>query len=88
VKTNKSILNDISWEDIQKYIDKDTYQNFFKQINPSIFKMTLNDKDRPKVIEAILKVLKEKDPQSATKDYAEKVADRMKELARMILKSK
>jgi hypothetical protein len=88
MKKSNSPLKDISWDDIQKYIDKDAYQNFFKQINPSIFKIALNDKDRPRVIEAILKVLKEKDPKNVSLDYAEKVADRMKELARMILKGK
>lgn len=88
MKINKPTLNDISSEDIQKYIDNETYQNFFKQISPTVFKMALNDNDRSKVIEAILKVLKEKDPQSATIDYAEKVAYRMKELAQMILKEK
>jgi hypothetical protein len=45
VKTDKASLKDISFGDIQKYIDKDAYQNFFKQISPSIFKMALNDKD-------------------------------------------
>jgi DNA-binding ferritin-like protein (Dps family) len=88
MKKNNSSLKDISWGDIQKYIDKDTYQNFFKQINPSIFKMALSEKNRPKVIQSILKVLKEKDPQNVSMDYAEKVADRMKELASMILKEK
>jgi aspartate/glutamate racemase len=88
MKTNTSSSRDISWEDIQKYIHEDIYQDFLKQIKPAIFKMALNEKDRPNVIESILKVLKEKDPQSATKDYAEKVADRMKELARMVLEEK
>lgn len=81
-------MKDISWDDIQKYIDKDAYQNFFKQISPSVFKMALNDKDRPRVIEAILKVLRERDLQNASIDYAEKVADRMKQLATAILKEK
>lgn len=50
--------------------------------------MALNEKDRPKVIQSILKVLKEKDPQNATEDFAKKVADRMRELARIVLGEK
>jgi DNA-binding ferritin-like protein (Dps family) len=79
---------DISWKEIQKYIHEDIYQDFFKQIKPEIFKMALNEKDRPKVIQSILKVLKEKDPQNATEDFAKKVADRMRELARIVLGEK
>ena len=79
---------DISWKEIQKYIHEDIYQDFFKQIKPEIFKMALDEKDRPKVIQAILKVLKEKDPQNATEDFAKKVADRMRELTRMVLENK
>jgi len=85
MKTNTSSSRDISWKDIQEYIHEDIYQDFLKQIKPAIFKMALNEKDRPKVIQSILKVLKEKDPQNATEDFARKVADRMRELARMVL---
>jgi aspartate/glutamate racemase len=85
MKTKDSSSKDISWEDIQKFIHGDIYQNFLKQIKPANFKMALNEKDRPKVIQSILKVLKEKDPKNATEDYAKKVADRMRELARMVL---
>ena len=85
MKTDKASLKDISFGDIQKYIDKDAYQNFFKQISPSIFKMALNDKDWSKVIASIMKVLKERYPQNATEEYANKVADRMQELAKVIL---
>lgn len=88
MKTDNTLAKDISWEDIQKYIHEDIYQKFLKQIPPSIYKMALNEDNRPKVIEAILKVLRERDPQNATEEYANKIADRMQELARMILRKR
>jgi aspartate/glutamate racemase len=88
MKTNNSSSKDISWENIQKYIHEDIYKDFLKQIKPAIFKMALNKKDRPKVIQSIMKVLKEKDPKNATEDYAKKIADKMQKLAHMILGEK
>lgn len=85
MKTDNTAVKEISWEEIQKYIHEDIYQDFLKQISPSIFKMALNENDRPKVIETILKVLRERDPPNATKEYAQKIVNRMQELARMIL---
>ena len=76
---------DITWEEIQKHLDNDLYQEFLKQIPLSVYKMAVNKNDQPKVITAILKVMRENDPQNATKAYASKMADRMSELARMVL---
>ena len=89
MKTNDTnVSQDISWEEIEKYIQKDSYQEFLKQIPPSVFKMALNEQDRPKVVKTILKVLKERAPQNATEAYAKKIADRMQAVARMVLEKR
>lgn len=89
MQTNdKAVQQDISWEDIQKYIQKDIYKEFLKQIPQSVFKMALSRKDRPKVIKIILKVLHERDAQNASETYAEIIAKRMQTVAQKMLKDR
>lgn len=85
MKTGNTNAKQISWNYIEPYLHEDFYRDFLKQINLSVFRMALTDADRPKMVKAILKVLKERDPQNANEEFANKMADRMKELARMAL---
>ncbi|HUD44825.1 MAG TPA: hypothetical protein VMR41_04740 [Patescibacteria group bacterium] len=83
---NDNVLpEDITWEEIQKYLDNDPYQEFLKQIPLLVYKMATDKNNRPKVIEAVMQALQERDPQNATEAYASKMADRMEEMARMVL---
>lgn len=86
MKTDEISTKDISWEEIQQYIDKnDSYKGFFEQIPLSIYKMALNKKERSKVIKAVMNVLQENDPKNATDEYAQKIVDRMQKLAYCVL---
>ena len=89
MKTDETSTKDISWEEIQQYIDKnDSYKGFFEQIPLSIYKMAINKEEKAKVIRAIVKVLHEKDLANASEEYAQKVADMMENLALEILKKR
>lgn len=79
MKTNNS---DITWEEIEKYLDKDSYYEFLKHISPSVFKMAGNEQNRPKVTGIVLKVLQERDPQNATEEYAQKIVSAMQKVAK------
>ena len=82
---NNNSSQDISWEEIQKYINQDIYQEFLQHIPLSIYKIALDKNDRPKVIAAVIKMLKEQDPQHATETHVFKMADRMAEVAKVVL---
>jgi hypothetical protein len=89
MKQYKSNITDISWEEIQKYTnDNESYKGFFEQIPLSVYKMTLNKKDRPEVINAILKVLRKNDAKNVSEEYAQIIADRMQKLAMEIISRK
>jgi len=80
---------DISWEEIQKYINNnESYKGFFEQIPFSVYRMALKKEERPTVIKAVKKVLHKNDPANASEEYAQKIADRMQKLAMEILSRK
>lgn len=85
MKTNNS---NTSWKDIEKYLDKDSYKEFLKHILPSVFEEVKNEKSRPKVIDTVLKILRERDPQNATEEYAQNLVDLMQKVARRMSKQK
>ncbi len=79
------MAKDLTWDEIQKYITNDLYKEFLCQIPLEIFKMTLNENDKPKVINAIMKTLRINDPTNANLNYAEKMAFEMKKIAQTVI---
>jgi hypothetical protein len=84
----KTKNSNLTWEEIEKYLDKDTYKEFLKHISPSVFEEVKDEKNRPKVLKTVLKILRERDPQNATEEYAQKLIDSMQKIAKKILKQK
>lgn len=88
MRTDDNFQN-VSWEEIQKFIDdNDSYKGFFEQIPISIYRIALDKKDRHKVLNAIMKVLHENDPTNVSEEYAQIIADKMQKLAMEILSRK
>ncbi len=88
MNSDSTNVQDITLEDIEKYLQKDSYQKFLKQIPPSVFTMALNEQDKPKVIKIILQVLQDRDPQNATETYAQKMAEEMQKVAEKALQER
>lgn len=84
----KSNSHDITWDEIEKYIDKDTYKNFLKHISLSVFETASKEQNRSKVVKIVLKVLQESNPQNATEEYAQKIVDAIQKVAKEVLKKK
>jgi len=78
----------VSWKEVLKLMKIEKYQNLFHKIDPKTLKFSLEESNRPKVIKALIKALKKTDPQNGTKEYAEKIIEAIREVARMILEQK
>lgn len=78
----------VTWAEFITRINEVKNQQFLKKISPATFKYILKESNRPKMIESLLKTLKQTDPQNATKEYAEKIIEAMSEVSRMFLKEK
>lgn len=85
-ETSITLPEGVSWEELIKHLQDEKNQLFFKKIDPVTFKFLLEDSNRPKVIQALLEVLKKTDPQNATQEYAESLIEVMKAVAHITLK--
>ncbi len=77
----------ISWEDIEPLIEDDKYKSFLRSIDPKTFKLVLDENSRPQVIESILEMLKNQEPENASREYAEKIVNLMQTVAEKIKKT-
>ncbi len=91
----KAINNDIdslpegvSWESIIVSLEKKKNQQSLKKLRPSTLKYILEENNRPKVIQALLNALKKADPNNATVEYAEKLANGIQTFGQIVLKQK
>lgn len=76
----------VRWEEIIKNLKQKKNQEFLNRIDPSTYKLILDENSHSVVINSLLKTLKKTDPKNATKEYAESLAKVMKKVTRMILK--
>jgi hypothetical protein len=89
MKTDDITSQDISWSEIQEYVNNhESYKAFMKQIPLSIYKMALDKKEKPKVLKAVMKILRENDSTNASEEYAQIIVERMQKLAKEILSKK
>lgn len=84
MKKTTSDLGQIDWEQIETLIDI-KYKPFLKEIDPSVFKLVLDENKRPQVTESILVMLQNREPENATEEYAEEIVNLMQKVARKIL---
>ena len=86
MKTTTTPANLALWHQIEELITEEKYQSILKAIDPAVFKMVLNDNQRTQVTASILTMLQSREPEHATKEYAEKIVDLMKLVAQKIAK--
>lgn len=77
----------VTWPEFITSISEEKNQQLLKKISPLTFKFILNESNRPKITRSLLKTLKQTDPKNATKEYAEKMLEIMRDVARTNLKS-
>ncbi len=80
----KDAQKSITWQDIEPLILDEKYKEFFKNIDPEAFKLVLDGNNRDQVVTSVLKMLMEKDPKNATREYAEEITELMKKTALQI----
>ena len=78
------VQKSITWQDIEPLIFNVKYKEFFKNLDTKIFELVLDENSKPKVVESVLKVLRERDPQNATNEHAEEIIELMKKIALQI----
>jgi len=80
---NNQIKN-ITWQDIEPLILDEKYKEFFKNFDPETFKLVLDEENKSKVTESILKMLKSTDPENATPEYANEIIEIMRNVVNKI----
>ncbi len=75
----------IPWEELDVYLKKDNIKEYARNIDMSIFISVAESKNREAIIASALKSLKRTDPENATRERAELLADRMQEFAQGII---
>jgi len=80
---NNQIKN-ITWQDIEPLILDEKYKEFFKNLDPETFKLILDESSSQKVVESVLKMLRDTDPKNATQEYANGLIEIMKKVITQI----
>lgn len=88
MKQNALPTQQVSWEEIERLITDDIYKPSLQKIGPSLYKMVLEESNRPKIIESVLKMLRDKEPDNTTEEYAEKIVNLMQQVARTVLEKR
>ncbi len=76
----------VTWDEIEKGISEGKMDYLINMMSPSVFRYVIDEKDRSKAINKVLKALQKTDPKNANEKYAEKMLDWMKKYAQLILK--
>ena len=79
--TDNNQIKNTTWQDIEPLILDEKYKEFFKNLDIKTFELVLDENSRPKVVESVLKMLGERDPQNATMENAEITVAYMRETA-------
>jgi len=78
-------MNNMTWQDIEPLILDDKYKEFFKNLDTKTFELVLDENSRPKVLESVLKMLSERDPENATQEDANEIIEVMQRVATKIM---
>lgn len=82
MKTDSSLTKQVTWEQIEALISEDKYKSFLKEIDPSVFKLVLDESKRPQVTASILTMLQSREPENATEEYTEEIINLMIKVAK------
>lgn len=82
MKTDSSLTKQVTWEQIEALIGEEKYKSFLKEIDPSVYKLVLDENKRPQVTASILTMLQSREPENATEEYAEEIVNLMIKVAK------
>jgi len=87
--TKKSTLpKGVTWEEIEILLNREENKTRFESISNKTFKSMLDAENHSSIVEIVLKMLKKRDLQNATREYAEQVVNAMHELAKTTLEQR
>lgn len=78
-------LDDLPWDEIRQISQQGIFEQKFKKFPKSLFKFTVKEENRPKLIESALKSLRETNP-NASYGQATLLVDIMQTFAQKMLK--
>lgn len=81
---DESLTESLPWDEIQNLISGD-YLKTHSSIKPSIFEFAAKKSNRDAVVKAALKTLQNTDPENATQEKADFLADMMQTFASMVI---
>ena len=82
------VLDSLPWQEILEMGKSEHFEGKFGNIPEETLKFVLDDSNKPRVIESALKSLIKSDPVNANPEYAEKIADVMREFATRVLRER
>ncbi|QQS43855.1 nucleoside deaminase [Candidatus Roizmanbacteria bacterium] len=88
MSTKTSPTSFISWEEIKPFLDIEKNKDFLENIDSKTLQLILDENSKSHVVESVLKMLKKREPENATQEYAEELAELMKKTALNFLEEK
>ena len=85
MKNNIPLTKQITWKQIEALVSEDKYKTFLREIDPSVFKLVLDESKKLQVTASILTMLQNREPENATEEYAEEVVKLMQKVAQKVL---
>ena len=78
----------LPWDEIKQVLEKSNFKKMLQKINESTFRFAMHKENKSDVAKSALKMLQQTDPEHATPERAEKLADIMQLFAKGFIKKK
>lgn len=78
----------LPWNEIKQVLEKSRFKKMLEKISASTFNFAANQGNKSKLTKSTLKMLQQTDPEHATLERAEKLADIMQLFAKGFIKKK
>jgi len=80
--------NALPWEEIKEILEKSRFKKLLNKISESTFSFAARKENKTEVINSALKMLQQTDPENATPERTEELADIMQLFAKGFVKEK
>ena len=84
--TEGSLIDALPWEEIKNVLKQERFNRKALDVQVETYIFAAKKKNRPLIVESALKSLQETDPEHATLENAEVLADKMQAFARRLVK--
>lgn len=86
MNTDKNVIDDLSWKDINKFIKEGGSKSAKRPFSKDVYAFIAKKDNYESVVGLALEGLQKTDPENANMEYAIKVANEMIEVAETVLK--